>query len=155
MSDPLASRLAELRASFDQAFAQPPSGTAPDFEDLLSVRVAGEPWFAPVRELAGLSQRLKLVRVPTRAPGFLGLSAQRGRLLPVWSLRALMGYPPGEDGQWLLLPRAAQVALMFEAFEGHLRVPVAGLRELKRPVIDLAAVCQKIEERAQRPAAGE
>jgi chemotaxis signal transduction protein len=63
------------------------------------------------------------VRLPSRVREFLGLSALRREVVPVYSLRALLGHPlEAERPRWLVVARAAHVALAFEQFDGYLRV---------------------------------
>ena len=93
----------------------------------------------------------------------------RGAVVPVYDLGAFLGYPPGEARRWLLLVGGAALALAFEAFEGHLRLPQAALaaevgqarsREFTqevlhavgsvRPIVQVAAIFQAIEQGTQR-----
>ena len=48
----------------------------------------------------------------------------RGTLVPVYDLRLVMGHPATETARWLgLVGSEAPIGLVFDGFEGHLRVP--------------------------------
>jgi chemotaxis signal transduction protein len=117
-------RLLLFRRAFDQAFATAPINTLETFEDLLAVRIAGDPYAIRVREITGLVASRKIVSVPSRRPELLGIAGNRGSLVAVYSLAALLGY--GVDSSstpWLALAGGSEpIGLGFEAFEGFLRV---------------------------------
>lgn len=111
-----------LREAFDRAFAEQPAGEREAREDLLALRVAGEPYAVRLDEVAALLAHKKVVSLPSPVPALLGIVGVRGDLVPVYSLRLLLGYPAGsEPAPWLLITRG-QVGLAFDQFEGHLRL---------------------------------
>jgi len=86
----------------------------------------------------------------------------------VYDLRVLLGHPKAGTPRWLLVSAPPQVALAFDRFDGHLRVPRVAiasaepsdarsphLREtvrsegLVRPIIGIASVLEAIETLAR------
>ena len=117
----------ELRQAFDQTYAIPPlSQVIGQIEDLLAIRVAGEPYAIRVREISGLANNRRTVALPSHVPELLGIAGIRGGFLPVYSLPVLLGYSRGADqGRWLALCGSGEpVGLAFSDFEGYLRVPL-------------------------------
>jgi purine-binding chemotaxis protein CheW len=92
----------------------------------LVILVGRQPYALRISELAGLAVDRKTVPLPIDAPGFLGLCAVHGELVPVFQLAALLGAPPAQTpGRWLALHRDTElVALAFD-----------GLRETRRVMI--------------------
>ena len=123
-----------LRREFDRSFAAPAGVGAEDTLDLLALRVGGDPYAVRLADVTGLLVDRRLVPVPTNVPEFVGLIGLRGGVVPVWSLGALLGYGADrETPRWMMLigeRGSGQVlALAFERFDGHLRVPRARLSE--------------------------
>lgn len=120
----LEEKLRSFRHAFDQAFAVAPVTTVETFEDLLAIRVAGDPYALRVREITGLVASRKVVPLPSRKPELLGVAGIRGSLVAVYSLATLLGY--GADSKsipWLALAGASDpIGLGFAAFEGFMRV---------------------------------
>jgi chemotaxis signal transduction protein len=113
-------RVAELRRAFDEAFAGQ--------HDLLAIRVSGHPYAMRIAELRGLERDPRLTPLPSPEPALRGLASIRGRLVGVFSLAVLLGYPPGREqgDRWLALCDAGEpLGLAFEGFEGHRRVEPA------------------------------
>lgn len=123
-------RAAALRHAFDRSFAEPPPPAATACEDLLAIRVAGEPYALRLRDITGLLTTRKVVPVPAATPHLLGLAGVRGDLVPVFDLGALLGRGAlAEPPRWLALCGVDdRIALAFAEFEGHLRVPQDALR---------------------------
>jgi len=113
-----------FQRAFDEAFATAPIPTPEKFEDLLAIRVAGDPYALRVREIAGLVASRKIVPLPSRRPELLGIAGNRGSLVAVYSLAALLGY--GADSKptpWLALAGGSEpIGLGFQSFEGFMRV---------------------------------
>ena len=156
----LEQRLADVRKAFDEVFATAPITTVPTFEDLLAIRIAGDPYALRVREITGLVVSRKLVPLPSRRPELLGVVGNRGSLVVVYGLAAILGY--GADSKatrWLALAGGAEpIGLAFGDFEGFVRVRSADLHaasatlgvrphamevvlvdNLLRPVVDIAS----------------
>jgi chemotaxis signal transduction protein len=116
----------KLRNEFDRARAIPflPEA-AEQIENLLAVRISGDAFAIRLREISGLATDRKIVAFPSPIPELLGLAGIRGRLVPVYSLAALLGYSASADqGRWLALCGAEEpVALAINDFEGYFRVP--------------------------------
>lgn len=115
-------RLAELKRMFDRTFAAAPCSDTSIQEDLLAVGVGGDSYAIRLSEVGGLLSDRNITRLPGSATELIGLMGLRGALVPVYDLRALLGYPGGPAPRWLLIAAAARVALAFDRFDGHLRV---------------------------------
>lgn len=117
-------RAHELRAAFDRSFAAPPQSGLVETEDLLAIRVGGDPYAVRLRDISGLIARRTLVAVPGGAAGLVGIAGIRGDIVPVFSLSVLLGY--GEDAEpppWTVLCGTEQpTGLGFAEFEGYLRL---------------------------------
>ncbi|MDB6013550.1 MAG: cheW3-2 [Gammaproteobacteria bacterium] len=125
---PVAAKAAELRNAFDGARALPfLSEVREQIENLLALRVAGDAFAIRLSEISGLATDRKLVAFPSPVPELLGVAAIRGRLVPVYSLAALLGYSaPGTPGRWLVLCGTEEpVGLAINDFEGYVRVPLS------------------------------
>jgi chemotaxis signal transduction protein len=119
---------AELRNAFDRARAIPfSSQTVEQIENLLAIRVSGDAFAIRLSEISGLATDRKVVAFPSPIPELLGIAGIRGRLVPVYSLAALLGYSANADqGRWLALCGAEEpVGLAINDFEGYLRAPAA------------------------------
>jgi chemotaxis signal transduction protein len=155
----LAERAAELRSTFDRAFAVPLRAEGAAKTDLIAIRVGSEPCAIRLTDIAGLFADRKITRVPSGKSALLGIAGFRGALVPAYSLGILLGLSGTQAPRWLVIATAAPVALAFDAFEGHLRasadaiLPRQSHRQmhgfapsfiragaLVRPVIDLASV---------------
>lgn len=113
-----------LREAFDRAFAGAPVTDAGRTENFLAIRVGGEPHAIALAEIAGLFTDKKIVALPGRAPELLGIAGLRGDIVPVYSLRAFLGYPPAEEPtRWLVLAgREQAVSFAFDRFDGYARI---------------------------------
>jgi chemotaxis signal transduction protein len=120
----LSDRVTDLRRAFDQAFSAPPRGAPNETIDLLAIRVAGDPYGFDVRGLVSLAPCGKVVPLPTRRIGLLGIAGIRGTLVPVYGLGVLLGYEPSRSPpRWLGLAGSPDpIALAFDELEGFLRV---------------------------------
>jgi len=157
-----------LRQAFDQAFAARPNAGAQDLQDLLSVRIAGEPYALRLAEMSGLSPNPRITPVPSAVSELLGLTAIRGVIFPVYSLAEILGH--GKDGspaRWVsVFGTHEPLGLTFGSLEGYARISSADLwtsEESARrqhlpqvsrigalicPVISLASVAQTIKGQA-------
>ncbi|HEX2009632.1 MAG TPA: chemotaxis protein CheW [Roseateles sp.] len=154
--DALQGRIAQWREAFDRAFADPLPEPGPAPIDYLGLSLAGQPHALRLAELATL-QALEgsPLPYPGAPPQLLGLIALRGKVLPLFDLQALLGLGPGQRPTWLVLPRNAALALAFEHFDGHWRLPpsacvlspqghVLRCAEQQRPLIDLSRVIAQL-----------
>jgi chemotaxis signal transduction protein len=126
----LAERAAELRAAFDRGFAMPSRADVSVKHDLIAVRVGTEPFAIRLAEITGLFADRKITHVPGSAAALIGIAGFRGTLVPVYSLRTLLGHSGPQaarddsrriTARWLVVAAVAPLAFAFDAFEGHLR----------------------------------
>ena len=123
------SRASQLRLAFDSAFALPPSVASPPGEDLLTIRVAGDPYAIRLTDIAEILTERRIVAVPSVTPDLLGLAGIHGGIVPVFGLSSILGYGP-DPGQprWMIICGAEEpIALAFSDFEGYLRLPASAL----------------------------
>lgn len=127
---PVTTKVAELRSVFDRARAVPFSSVREEqAEDLLAIRISGDPYAIRVSEISGLATDKKIVAFPSPISELLGIAGIRGALVPVYSLAMLLGYnAETERTRWLVSCGAEDsVALAFSDFEGYLRMSGAQL----------------------------
>jgi chemotaxis signal transduction protein len=120
-------KVAELKRMFDQTFAEAPRSDASPEDDLLAVSIGGDPYAIRLSEVAALLSDSRVTWLPGSATELIGLMGLRGALVPVYDLRALLGYPRAPVPRWFLIVAATRVALAFDRFDGHLRVPRAAV----------------------------
>ena len=118
----LARRAAAMRLAFDRTFAAPVRIATAIHHDLLAVRLGADPYALRLAEVGGLFADRKITRVPGSAAALLGIAGFRGALMPVYSLRTLLGSNSTQMPRWLLVAAHAPLALAFDSFDGHLRV---------------------------------
>lgn len=122
---PVFEKVTELRRGFDETWAAPFREAAEDQPDsLLAMRVSGDAYAIKVGEIAGLVTGRKIVSLPGPIPELLGLAGVRGTLVPVYSLKAVLGYgSDDEQPRWLALCGPEECfAVAFHEFEGYLRI---------------------------------
>jgi chemotaxis signal transduction protein len=163
------SRALEMRTEFDRSFAEAPRTEQLTMQDFLGIRVGADPYAIRLADITGLFADRRITRLPSADPAFLGIAGLRGAVVPVYELGAFLGHPPGEVWRWLLLIGGTSLALAFEAFEGHLRVPRAALAaqigqvrsdvfvqevlqagSAVRPVVQVTAIFKAIEQGTPR-----
>jgi purine-binding chemotaxis protein CheW len=123
------SKAAELRQAFDLSFALPPPQASQEVEDLLTIRVAGDPYAIRLRDIAGIVAGRRVIPVPAVTLDLLGLAGIRGGVVAVFGLASILGYgqAPGSP-RWMILCGAEEpIALAFSDFEGYLRLPKSSL----------------------------
>jgi chemotaxis signal transduction protein len=123
----LAERAAELRSAFDRGFAAPLRIDAVVEHHLLAIQVGAEPCALRLSEVTGLFADQRITRVPGSHAALLGIAGFRGALMPVYSLRTLLGHSGTQALRWLVIAAAAPVAFAFDRFEGHLRAPAEAI----------------------------
>jgi len=164
----LSTRAADLRREFDESFSRVAGRDEAPLEDVLAIQVAGDGYALRLAECAGLFADRRVAALPTTVPELLGLVGFRATLVPVYDLRALLGYPRGGTPRWMVSTAGdALVALAFDAFEAHLRVErsllvaddapavphaprVARLPGGARPLISVPSLLAAIEAMARR-----
>jgi purine-binding chemotaxis protein CheW len=117
----------ELRQEFDRAFARAPERKDDHTLDLLGITLFGAAYALRLADVAGLYAGKKIARVPASRPGLLGIAGFRGAILPVYDLAALIGLPASVRPKWLAVAKSGDVAIAFDSFDGHLRVPEAAV----------------------------
>jgi purine-binding chemotaxis protein CheW len=144
------SKAAKLREAFDLSFALPPPPASQEVEDLLAIRVAGDPYAIRLGDIAGMVTGCKVVAVPAAALDLLGLAGIRGDIVPVFGLASILGYSqPPESPRWMILCGADEsIALAFSDFEGYLRIPKSCLHADE----NLCATRQYVSEAASTDA---
>jgi purine-binding chemotaxis protein CheW len=124
---PVTAKAAELRNAFDRARALPfLSEVSERIENLLVLRVSGDAFAIRLGDISGLATDRKIIAFPSPIPELLGVAAIRSRLVPVFSLAALLGYSAqATPGRWLVLCGTEEaVGLAINDFEGYIRVPL-------------------------------
>ena len=114
------SNAAQLRQAFDSTFALPPSSASPQVEDLLTIRVAGDPYAIRLFDIAEMVSGRRVVSVPAVTPDLLGLAGIHGGIVPVFGLSSILGYGPDPGPpQWMIVCGSEDpIALAFSDFEG-------------------------------------
>jgi chemotaxis signal transduction protein len=120
---------AQLRQAFDLSFALSPSQVSLEFEDLLMIRVAGEPYAIRLLDITEILRDRSVVSVPAATPDLLGLAGVHGGIVPVFCLSSILGYGPDSGSpRWIILCGSEEpIALAFSNFEGYLRLPSSAL----------------------------
>lgn len=127
MTGTITSQAQALKQEFDSGFASLPERKEEHTADLLSITLLGTQYALHLSSVLGLYANKKITRVPAAKPGLLGIAGFRGIILPVYDLAALIGLPAGAHPKWLAVAKSGDVAIAFEAFGGHLRVPESAL----------------------------
>jgi len=119
----------QLRKAFDRTFALPPALASTEFEDLLAIRVAGDPYAIRLVDIAEIITGRKVVSVPAVTPNLLGLAGIHGGIVSVFGLSSILGYGPDLGSpRWMILCGTEEpIALAFSDFEGYLRLPTSAL----------------------------
>jgi purine-binding chemotaxis protein CheW len=148
-----------LRREFDDSFAAPAATPNDDVGKLLAIVVAGHSYALDLSDLRGLLADRTIVPLPTSVPSFLGVIGDRRKLVPVFDLAALLGYPLSKETRWIALTGTAElpIGLAFERFEAQLQVDRAAAASSVvvsdgevRPVVDVAALLSALP-RANTP----
>ena len=128
-------RATELRHAFDLSFALPPPQASQEVEDLLTIRVVGDPYAIRLRDIAGMVAGRRVVPVPAATLDLLGLAGIRGGVVPVFGLASILGYgqAPGSPRWMILCGSEEPIALAFSDFEGYLRLPTSSLHAGEHP----------------------
>jgi chemotaxis signal transduction protein len=117
-------QLLALRAEFDRSFAEAATADRPDQLDVLTIRIAGDPYAFRLAEIQSLQLVRKLVAAPSLLPALLGMAGFRGVLTPIYDLGQLLGYAAEPAPKWLVVVQnQAPIGLAFATLDAHLRVP--------------------------------
>lgn len=115
-----------LAREFDLSFARAPEA-AVEKADFLAIRVRAAPYALRLAEVGALAVDRKLTPLPSEAPALLGIAGLRGAILPVYDLGSLLGDSSPSAPRWLALLAGGDLAVAFDAFEGHLRLPASAV----------------------------
>ncbi|MEI9850837.1 MAG: chemotaxis protein CheW [Sphingomonas sp.] len=121
-----AGRAAELRAAFDRGFAEAPAEAREATPDYLRIAVGDGSYVVALAEVSAVLADKPIVAVPSLAPALLGVAAVRGAIVPVYSLRALLGHGGEDRPRWLLLAGGG-VAFAFDRLEAHIAIADADI----------------------------
>lgn len=124
-----------LRREFDAAFAAPPRGSSEDSAAFLLIGVGGNAFALDVRDVGGMAAGRWVTPAPSPDSALIGLSAIRGKVVPVFDLGAVLGEPRSTEGQrWIVLSRDQDpIAFAFSELQGHLRVDRSELATIDNP----------------------
>ncbi|MFZ1990437.1 MAG: chemotaxis protein CheW [Alphaproteobacteria bacterium] len=156
-------RALELRREFDRSFALAPSAGETARIELLAISVAANQFALRLSDVAGIYADKRITRVPGAAPSMLGIAGFRGSIAPIYDLARLMGQPQSHAPRWLVVARAAPIAIAFDGFDGQLRLTADAIKPQQsrdahdytkefaqtegglRPIIDLQMVIETIK----------
>jgi hypothetical protein len=146
--------VAELRAAFDQSFADAPPESPPPLVELVAIRVGESPCALPLADVASIHAFPRVEPLPGAPPGLQGVAGFRDVVVAVWDLGALLGHPTTEPPRWIArLKQAPGVGVSFAALEGHLRIPAAEAHLLRsdgraRALVDIPALLAGLPTRS-------
>jgi chemotaxis signal transduction protein len=164
----LAGKAAELARAFDAGFAEAPASDSRNFEDVLAIRLGGDPYALRLGQVAGLYARRTIVPLPSALPELLGLASVRAAVVPVYDISALLGRLRQSEPRWIVVAAQAPIGLAFDELEGFRRLeaetivaeaastpgtaPVELIRseEQLRPLLHLPALIEVIVQRAEQ-----
>jgi purine-binding chemotaxis protein CheW len=123
-----ARRVSDLRESFDKTFALPPPSADRETVGLLAIRAGSGSYAIRVEQLSDVHGKCKVVPLPGAHPDMLGLAGIRGRLVPVYSLAALLGFGKTTSWTWLAICGSDRpLGLTFDDLEGYVQASPADL----------------------------
>jgi chemotaxis signal transduction protein len=160
--------LAELRTAFDQTYAIPPSTqNIGQIEDLLAIRLGGNPYALRAGEISALARMPKVVAVPSPSPELEGLAGVRGAVVPIYRLAALFGSDREKQLRWCAWCGSEELmGFAFGGFEGFVRASQSQIYapeheyltyehvksvfrtdEIVRPIVNLPSIMQLMKRR--------
>jgi chemotaxis signal transduction protein len=165
----IADTAAALQREFDRTFAEAVTLNTALFDDLLAIRIRGDPFALRLSEIMSFHADRKIVPVPSPVSELLGLAGVRGSIIPVYDLGALLGYSPSASPRWLVLAGGLKpIGLAFEVFEAHVRVEresstqngnssspreyfqgAAQVGSVVRPIIHVVSLLESISKKAR------
>jgi chemotaxis signal transduction protein len=120
----------ELRRRFDDSFSAPSLSAGAEAAPLLALRIDDDLYALRLGEIRGFSAARKILPLPSATPSLLGLVGLRGVVVPVFSLRVLLGYGGGDEHpRWFVVCGEAEpIALAFADFDGYLQRATSEIR---------------------------
>jgi len=97
------------RREFDESFARPYETPEPR-TGLLAVEIAGTRYAVLLDDIQSVAPAGIITAVPSSRPELVGVASQRGRILAVFDLGALLGHPRGAPPAWLVIARGQPIA---------------------------------------------
>ncbi len=101
--------------------------------ELFSFHLAGEEYAVPVEAVREIIRTQRTTRVPRSPSSLLGVTALRGRILPIFDLRGRLGlsappHPPNRAARILVLTvRGAPAGVRVDRIGGVVRLPVGAV----------------------------
>ena len=143
----------EQRRAFDASFARAIEAPEPRTA-LVGIQVASTRYLVRLDELHGVAAAGIITPVPSSRPELVGITSQRGRILAVFDLGALLGHPRGPAPAWIVIARGQPIAFAIATLEGHVAVPAAAVVEdnvqldgVVRPIVPLGRLVAKLVEK--------
>lgn len=119
-----AGTVAAMRRQFDAAFTVPPPGPGVRQLEVLTVRIATDLCAIRLEEISGLVAGPVVTPVPGQLPSSLGVTTVRGVTVAVYDLAMITGRGETACARWMVLTAIDPgLGLVFDGFDGHLRVP--------------------------------
>ena len=160
---------AEMRQAFDRAFSEAPYREAARFDDFLAIRLGADRHVLALADVARLLPLKTVTRLPSVIRELLGIVGIAGAIVPVYDLRALLGYSATEPPRWIVIPAAMSVGLAFDGFDGQFRHPREAIAEAaaaeapqprgvlrtageSRPIVPVASILATIKSLARNGA---
>jgi purine-binding chemotaxis protein CheW len=160
-------RALALREAFDAGFSVGAEERADANENYLGIRIGGDPFAINLAQITGLFAGRKIVSLPAPFAEVLGVASLRGRIVPVYRLRAFLNYPATEEPlRWIALAGPG-VGFAFDQFDFYARVTpeqisvsstargnissIAMIAGVQRPVISISAILETITGRSPVP----
>jgi chemotaxis signal transduction protein len=162
----MANNAAAMRQAFDNSFVEAPRGETALFDDFLAIRLGADRHVLALADIARLLPLKTVTRFPSGVRELLGIAGIAGAIVPVYDLRALLGYPTADPPRWMVIAAALPVALAFDGFDGQFRHPrdtgvdpatleaspqraVLRTASESRPIVPLAAILASIKSLAR------
>lgn len=113
----------ELRASFDQSFAERPNADSRNHIIFLGIRVHTQSFALRLSEISRVITDRKITPIPGVSSDLLGVLGFRGQMIAVYDLRVLLGYPRSDQPRWFAVAAGAHpVAFAFDMLESYCQV---------------------------------
>jgi purine-binding chemotaxis protein CheW len=120
---PIGANVMAMRRAFDASFSVTTSAETTAFDELLAIGVGQGHYAVRRADVSALVVDKAVTPLPGTPPAFLGIAAFRGRLIPVYDLRGLLGEDRTAQPRWLVLGVSEpRYGLAFDRFERYLRV---------------------------------
>jgi purine-binding chemotaxis protein CheW len=113
-----------LRDAFDRSFSSTAEVERIDVESFVGIGVGDGSYAVRLSEIVGIHSEKRVARLPSPLPALLGVVGVRSGIVPVYSLRAFLGYGALRDApRWFLIAGSKEpVGLAFERFDGQFKL---------------------------------